>query len=220
MGIALRCGVSFCEVSGRLIFLDIVADRYFALEPEAERAFRDVAGGRSPAAADGQLAGLMRRGLLSVAPDGDLPRPCAASATPALSLLDQALPQASAMSVLGATYAVLHTRLKLRVRGLATVVRQVAQQKAAVRSDRFAPDRLQGIAAAFERSNRLVRSHDQCLVRSLAAASRLAALGISAELVIGVRARPFAAHCWVQHDRWLVNDRHDRVRAYTPILVI
>jgi hypothetical protein len=76
------------------------------------------------------------------------------------------------------------------------------------------------VAVAFERTARIVRSHDQCLSRSLALARRLAALGLPADLVIGVRLRPFAAHCWVHAGEWLVNDRIDTVRTYTPILSV
>jgi hypothetical protein len=77
-------------------------------------------------------------------------------------------------------------------------------------------DPLARVAAAFDASARLTRSHDQCLARSAAAATRLAMLGIGVDLVIGVRVRPFAAHCWIQTNAWLVNDRHDTVRAYAP----
>lgn len=57
MGYRLRSGISFCDVSGQLLFLDIVADRYFCLQPEAERGFRDLLAERSPAAAPGPVAG-------------------------------------------------------------------------------------------------------------------------------------------------------------------
>jgi hypothetical protein len=38
--------------------------------------------------------------------------------------------------------------------------------------------------------------------------------------VIGVKLRPFAAHSWVQSGPWLVNDRIDMIRAYTPIMAV
>ena len=40
MGYILRSGLSFCEASGRLVFLDTFSDRYFCLIPNAERALR------------------------------------------------------------------------------------------------------------------------------------------------------------------------------------
>jgi len=220
MGMALRTGISFCEASGRLVFLDLLEDRYFALEPAAERAFRGLVTGRDPGTADRELAGLVRRGLLEASADAVPPRPCPPPGQPRASLLDQELPRVSMASVLGAAHAVVRARLKLRARGLALLLRQLAQRKHGLGRGEPAEGRLRAVAAAFERSNRLIRSHDQCLARSVGLASSLVAAGISAELVIGVRVRPFAAHCWVQREEWLVNDRHDRVRAYTPILVL
>jgi hypothetical protein len=74
--------------------------------------------------------------------------------------------------------------------------------------------------AAFDRCSLLIRSHDQCLVRSLALAHRLAARGRTADLVIAVRVRPFSAHAWVQIGNLLLNENCDGVRGYTPILVL
>ena len=39
-------------------------------------------------------------------------------------------------------------------------------------------------------------------------------------LVFAVMTRPFAAHCWVQLDETVLNDRLDHVRKFTPILVV
>lgn len=220
MSIVLRRGISFCEASGRLVFLDVFADRYFALEPAAERAFRGLIGSGAPGIIEGELAQLIQRGLLEDSPVAQPPRPCTPPSPAHLSLLDQELARVSMASVLGAAQAVLRARLELRVRGLAALLRQLSQRKHALRCDGPQASRLDEVAAAFERSNRLIRSHDQCLVRSVGLASSLAGKGIPADLVIGVRVRPFAAHCWVQSGPWLVNDRHDRVRAYAPILVL
>ncbi|RYM07421.1 lasso peptide biosynthesis B2 protein [Sphingobium cupriresistens] len=40
------------------------------------------------------------------------------------------------------------------------------------------------------------------------------------DVVLGVQLGPFSAHCWVQHEDRLVNDRVDMVRTFTPILVL
>jgi hypothetical protein len=38
--------------------------------------------------------------------------------------------------------------------------------------------------------------------------------------VIAVRTGPFAAHCWLQTDLFLINESLDEARNFTPILVI
>jgi Transglutaminase-like superfamily len=45
-------------------------------------------------------------------------------------------------------------------------------------------------------------------------------LGVWPTVVLAVRTQPFAAHSWAQHEHWLVNDRIDHVRKFTPILGI
>jgi len=44
--------------------------------------------------------------------------------------------------------------------------------------------------------------------------------GLAADLVVGVRLNPFAAHSWVQAGSHVLNDRMDSVRTYTPVLVL
>lgn len=43
---------------------------------------------------------------------------------------------------------------------------------------------------------------------------------IDATLVIGVRIRPFAAHCWVQAEQTLLNDAVAPIQELTPIMSI
>lgn len=63
-------------------------------------------------------------------------------------------------------------------------------------------------------------AHDQCLRDSLALLLFLASKGAFPTWVIGVRTRPFAAHSWVQNGHVVLNDVHEHVREYTPILVV
>ncbi len=48
----------------------------------------------------------------------------------------------------------------------------------------------------------------------------LGAEGIHPDWVFGVKTEPFDAHCWVQHGEIVLNDAPDRVRQYSPILVV
>ncbi len=60
----------------------------------------------------------------------------------------------------------------------------------------------------------------QCLHDSLALLSFLATEGLLARWVIGVKSGPFAAHSWLQSGETVLNDQHERVRQFRPILVV
>jgi hypothetical protein len=66
----------------------------------------------------------------------------------------------------------------------------------------------------------LFTAHDKCLHDSLTLIRFLARRGMFPAWVIGVRTRPFAAHSWVQSASLVLNDVHEHVRTYTPILVV
>jgi len=59
-----------------------------------------------------------------------------------------------------------------------------------------------------------------CLYDSLAAFNFLLHYGVFTEIVIGVRANPFAAHCWIQHHDSVLNGYPAYCADYVPILVV
>lgn len=222
MGFTLRSGISFCDVSGRLLFLDVMADRYFCLGPEAEKAFRIAMRDRytAPPGA-GPLKRLIEARMLIATADESVPMPCQAPAAATGSLLDCIDVPATMRLRLGVLRDIAAARFDLKYRNLQQVLAAVAKQKCRPgpcpgETGRTASQ----IAAAFQWSGNLMRSHDQCLPRSVAAARRLASMGVAADLIIGVRLNPFAAHSWVQCGQWLVNDRADNVRPFTPVLIL
>ncbi|RZI56887.1 MAG: lasso peptide biosynthesis B2 protein [Rubrivivax sp.] len=74
---------------------------------------------------------------------------------------------------------------------------------------------------AFDRLRPLAfTARDRCLHDSLALTMFLASEGHRARWVIGVKLSPFGAHSWVQYGRTVLNDQHDYVRAFRPILVV
>jgi hypothetical protein len=220
MPVGLRPGVSFCEASGHLVFLDIEADRYFGLSANAETAFRRLLEGRpqTSRALSGDI--FLESGLLVDEPDAFPVTPCGDITVARASLLDQPLPRVCLLATLRALIGLSAARLTLRVGGLARALRAVTARKARLAARPAHPATLESQAAAFHRCALLVRSHDQCLARSLALVRALAAHGEAADLVIGVRVRPFSAHAWVQKDDLLLNESCDAVRGYTPILVL
>jgi len=60
----------------------------------------------------------------------------------------------------------------------------------------------------------------KCLLRSFVLRRELRRAGLDAAWVFGVRTWPFHAHCWLQADDVVLDDHHERVRSYTPLMVI
>lgn len=58
----------------------------------------------------------------------------------------------------------------------------------------------------------------RCLLDSLTLLEFLAARGVHVSWIIGVRARPFSAHCWLQHQHWVLNGTPAFVRGFHAIL--
>lgn len=61
---------------------------------------------------------------------------------------------------------------------------------------------------------------DRCLFNALALINFLAWYGLFPTWVIGVRARPFAAHSWVQHGELVLDASPDYIFEYTPLLAV
>lgn len=219
MGLVLRDGISFCETSGRLLFLDVRRDRYFCLALPTEAAFQRLVR-RTPNSGDEQVEKrLLADGLLCAVAGDVVPIPCALP-MPVASALDHAETRRPTGQT-GALLRLAGSELSLRFLGLRRALRAVARHKARVRptvglsNAVIAEPGLDFHAAAL-----LASPLDRCLPRSIATAHRYFSLGIRVDLVIGVKLQPFAAHCWVQQGEVLLNDRTDTVRNFTPILAI
>lgn len=221
MAVRLRSDLHCCLCDGRMIFLDLAEDRYFALPADSDAAFLRLAGGEYEDGDVDILNPLFVRGLLVEAP-GALPITLAPSViTPVGDLADDIRRGPRLADVLGLLLSELRIARSLRKRALLRLVQAAGRgpSRAAPRSH-LLHDRLQRLAAAASRSSFFLRATDRCLVRALAMQSRCKRLGIASQLVFGVRTNPFGAHCWVQHeDRVLIGD-YQEVRLFTPILVV
>jgi hypothetical protein len=220
MRVGLRPGVSFCETSGHLVFLDLESDRYFGLHGPAEAAFRRRAADTDNADGRAEEEWLYRSGLLVETPEAVPLCPCVPPPTPVASLLDRKLPTVSWPALAAGVTELLYARLYLRLRGLAATIRTLAAGKAQLVATDGNLGAVAKAASLFRQCALVLRSHDQCLVRSIALTRHLASRGVAADFVIGVRVRPFSAHAWVQQDGLLLNESCDGVRGYTPILVV
>jgi len=243
MAVGLKTNISFCDVEGQLVFLDIEADRYFGLSPAAEQSFRGLLAApaspapashapaapepalpdpASPDSASSVMALIGHAQMLEMdAPAA--PMPCPARASGRESLLDRLEAsghRSSAAATIAASLHISSIRAQLRLRSLSSIFARLRRSKSAVRNWRHAPDEALAIIAAFVASARVLRSHDQCLPRSLALAHAFIRTGLRADLFLAVRLRPFAAHCWVEHDGVIANDRAAHVDSYQPILIL
>ncbi len=210
-------GVTYCEVGDRLVFLDAEADRYFCLHPQAEAEFRAIAG--SPLDPETQSCRLAAAGLFTGGPETP-PAACAAAPTIGRSLLDRPPDLAGTTETLAAAAHLQAARLRFNLQGFAGALASLAGTKRRSTARPASADELASALAGFVAAERMLSVRDRCLSHSWAIARRLLVRGIDANLVLGVRLGPFAAHCWVQHADWVVNDRLDIVRTFTPILVL
>ena len=216
MGYGLRTGVSYCEVAGQLLFLDVGRDRYFCLSETSEAAFRRVVQGTQATAADAAaLAGMIGDGLLV---PGVSSRSCPPIPRPRASLIELLDGSSSITATLGAIASLTRARAALRLLGLGPTLAKLPQRVGTPSNAEQEATAMQ-VASAYQQAGLLVTALDRCLPRSIAVAHRCRRLGIPVDLVLGVRLQPFAAHCWVQLGDTIVNDRLDKVRNFTPILV-
>lgn len=222
----LHDDLSYCEIDGHLIFLDILNDRYFRLPPTLERAFAAHVDGEG--AADGGVAALVGRNIL-VEAHGTGGRTVSSSIErPAYSAVEQAnaAPSVPMIAALDVFRIVLSTQLQLKRRGLKRILDSLVsyrRQKASPSaSPAAAPSRqaLLEAAAQFRRARPYVPVETRCLLDSLSLTRFLAKRHLHANIVFGVTAEPFSAHCWVQTGSTVLNDTVGNANAHTPIRVI
>jgi hypothetical protein len=219
----LREDVSFCVIGGQTVFLDLERDRYYAIPQRANDAFERLRSSGSSIDKDVfALESLVAAHLLlpAVAGDGPIcePRPI----PPAVSLFEamQDIRYASRLPAVAFSLAI--TRWRMSRRPLIASIRhlQLRKMQEAIDETQAAVSTVSEIAAAFAASAVITASHDLCLWRSLALADCLSRRGLRPDLIVGVKLRPFGAHCWVQHGSVVLNDRLDNVRNFAPILVV
>ncbi len=108
---------------------------------------------------------------------------------------------------------------ELREKRFPFILDQVRARKAA-RGVAFELERAVSLAAVFDRLRPFYAAGYDCLPDSLRLIHFLARFGIFPDWVFGVIADPFEAHCWVQAGSVVLNDRVERVSAFTPIMYI
>jgi hypothetical protein len=221
-----------CVDGEYVVFLDLKADQYWALEASQTMGLGDWVDGwpvtgavgaeqASPAQTTAVLEVLRGRGLLA---EGRSPGKNATPvlATPPTSELLSEMAAVSRGGMLGVLTASIFAKLSLGLQPLHRVVGRCMRRKS-LRARGAKPldvGRARALTESFFRCRVfLFSSRDECLHDSLSLLEFLAAHDIHADWVFGVQARPFAAHCWVQHGSVVFNDTLEHVRGYTPIMI-
>lgn len=207
---ALLPRFSYCLCGDQAVFLDVTADRYFALPASQNRAFIEHI--TKEAGETGEWT----------ATDKTLPANpelCRTIAPATNSLQTAPSTRADCAYVARAVMAYAAIAIRLKRRGFADVLQQSANRRpmgVALPSTQI----YLRILAAFNALAPICGRAENCLPRSIAFHALAVTSGHCPSLVIGVKRDPFAAHCWVQDGQTVLNDRTEHVRIFTPILVI
>jgi hypothetical protein len=205
--------ISFGFVGGRPVFMDERHDSYFLLEEKEEAEFLELI--ESDATIKSAGPGL--RSALD-AQDGS-PRIILAQPPRATrSLLDEIDPAAKPRirDVVSVAWLLRRSRHAIATRPIGEILFDLGKDS---EPDRGQCEGLDPVAnaARFITARRLVPYAPNCLTDSLALVRWLGRSGAS--LVFGVKLEPFSAHCWVQLDDLLLNDRADTAAQFQPVRV-
>lgn len=220
MPLQLRDNVHWCNSGGRVVFLDVEADRYSCLPAAANNAFIRLATGYPQHGDSERLQMLVaRQMLIEVGAPIDFPSPPHVD-PPDRDLVSEHSAGARLLPVLRALVSEMSTARRLRSKPFIEVLEVAGRSGLKAEPQRNQDERLQAIAVASQTISYFLREQDRCLVRALAVHSLCRKNGIRPKLVFGVVAHPFAAHCWVQLGSAVVVGGFEQARQYTPILVI
>ena len=214
IGLQQDCFIAF--PNGRAIILDVPRDRYRRLDASTSSLLADLLEGVMPDPSDVRLQYLLDDEIL-----------VAGAAAKALATV----PIAAASQDLGDTvghpaalgrcetwWALVVARRNLRLKGMAWSLAKARRQAALLRKTDLTA--AIGLTRAFLRHRRWLTMPSHCLPDGLALHALLCRHGVSAELMIGIRDQPFAAHCWVQTGNTVLSDTVDAIAELTPILAL
>lgn len=211
MGWTLAPHVTFCVGSGRIVFLDVARDRYFALPLEQSRAFIQWLSAPDQRPLPTSVELLERAGLLAGVDGTSMIAP------PDIARVQRGQALAARWPGLREALVIERSarwvRWKFRRAGLLATLdwlRPGAEQTHG--------DAARQAAAAFLRIRPQYPDRRACLPDSLALLHYLRRRDIHASIVFGITGMPFRAHCWVQLGDEILNDGLDYVSPYTPIL--
>jgi hypothetical protein len=229
-----------CSTRGHIVLLDLRRDRYFALDPEHSKAFAELFPAGPGCTHDESKKGTsesapgpvtdMTRALIEAGLVTDDAQQGKRFESPALPIPTRALEDEYLVNeipirprhIVRFVRAYAIARRSLGRRPIESVIESVRQRKARY-SNANALNRtsVTQLYTVFERLRpMLYTARDACLFDSFTLMEFLAEHGVAVTWVFGVRAAPFAAHCWIQQGDLVLNDSPEHVRRYTPIMAV
>jgi len=230
--------VYLCSTRDGAVWLDTKKDRYSGMSRAAFRLLRPMLHGLDPEDSNGQadpcVGGdakpdiaqqLLCKGLLTQ--DSGIGKPFS---PPTLSVprfavsvrADTSSARVGAHHLCAFLHACTAALISLRGRSLYCALERARRIKAAGQRSRS-----QSIERAFELMQIFTQLRTYvytarwaCLYDSLVAFDFLSHYGVFPNLVIGVRASPFSAHCWIQHQDSVLNGHPAYCAEFVPILVV
>lgn len=232
---SLSAHVRVCRVEDNVVLLDLRADKYIALSSKHAAALTGIVQGwpefsQSPSGPGvstetvALLKEMQERRLIDRSCCQPIPPVSTLAATASvLDHLDRTPAEADWRTLLRLLRAAASVRWRLRTQSLEQHLNAIADRKARVGHDALRTDaeRTRLAVARYHRLRPIFHtSRDECLRDSLVLLEYLFLSRLLADLIIGVRMRPFRAHCWVQQKEVALNCDYERANAFTPILVI
>lgn len=210
-------GTAFCITNGQTIFLDIAKNRYFSLSPSLDAVFqRLITENSTDHLRSGDWQRLERAGVFSAEQAcSSITRLEIQSAQQELSLDEPSPGFGMASCVFTQAMVSMRTHRKT----LAWLPRSLQRRRMTMKSELSAFS-WTSIARAFSTTAPLRPRAEHCLTSSIAFLFAGLTRNLDAQLVFGVHSAPFTAHCWVQANDTVLNDRLEKVRTFTPILVL
>ncbi|WP_429913143.1 lasso peptide biosynthesis B2 protein [Govanella unica] len=231
----LSPGVHACLSGECLVFLDLKSDRYCSLRPSdtkqlcpllhVRRDETDPCRSTSVVPDRETLAlvhRLRERGLLACVGE-QAGRIDADIETPSHDLLsDPAVPGplASPRDFLNFFLASRQAKRMLEHCSMEEIVETVRTRKAAQPEARDHLETARLLVRIFNKLRPFHKRRYLCLFDSLALLEFLSRYRLYPTWVFGVTMFPFEAHCWIQGNGYVFNDRLDQVRHYSPILAV
>lgn len=222
--------VFVCYEGEHVVFLDVRQDRYFALQRALFCGLEKIVKGWPVTGEPRNLrAGLVElllsKGLLVPADHAGKEAAPVSCTAPSQELTAESWDEGvniRPIHVYRFCDAVLSARLSLRLSRFEKIVRRATEDRVRRASmTTLDVSRIHELVAIFAWLRPFAfTSKDACLFEALALRSFLARFGAHVKWVFGVQTTPFAAHCWLQHDDYVLNDGVSRVRRYTPIMCI
>lgn len=232
--LSIASHVRACACGRSVILLDLRRNRYLGVSDTVSHALAGHIDGwppsHEPACADAWrdarssvATSLFSQGLLTAERSERTPAITLQDATASIDI-DTPLASSSvgARRLLQFTGSIAIAAWWLRCRSLEVAANSITARRAQLLSPQSESLALMrpGVVAYEVLRPFAFTAREKCLLDSLALVTFLAQDGLLPRWVIGVKTSPFGAHSWVQSGTTVLNDQHEYVRQFRPILVV